>query len=66
MTFYFDFVSPNRYIAANRIGDLAAKHARAVDWRPVSLFQVWDAIDHTSGGPDRAGTLGRNAKGEHA
>ena len=46
LTFYFDFVSPNGYIAAHGIGDIAAKHARAVIWRPVSLFHVRDSIDH--------------------
>ncbi len=46
MTLYFDFVSPNSYIAAQGIGDIAARHARAVDWRPVSLFHVWGTLDH--------------------
>ncbi len=54
ITFYFDFVSPNSYIAAHGIGDIAAKHARAVDWRPVSLFHIWDAIDHHPLGKPRA------------
>ncbi len=36
ITFYFDFVSPNSHIAAHGIGDIAAKHARAVDWCPES------------------------------
>jgi 2-hydroxychromene-2-carboxylate isomerase len=54
ITFYFDFVSPNSYIAAHGIDDIAAKHARAVDWRPVSLFQVWDTIDHHPLGKPKA------------
>ncbi len=46
ITFYFDFVSPNGSIAAHGLGDIEAKHARAVDWRPVSLFHVWGTIGH--------------------
>ena len=54
ITFYFDFVSPNSYIAARGIDDIAAKHTRAVDWRPVSLFHVWDTIDHYPLGKPKA------------
>ena len=54
VTFYFDFVSPNSYIAAHGIGDIAAKHARTVDWRPVSLFHIWDTIDHHPMGKPKA------------
>ncbi len=43
ITLIFDFVSPNSYIAAHGLGDIAAKHARA---GPVSLFHVWGTIDH--------------------
>lgn len=35
--FYFDLSSPYGYLAAQRIDALAAKHGRAVDWRPVLL-----------------------------
>ncbi len=35
--FYFDFSSPYGYLASQRIEALAAKHGRAVDWRPMLL-----------------------------
>jgi len=35
--FYFDFSSPYSYIAAQLIEPLAARHGRAVTWRPVLL-----------------------------
>ena len=46
--FYWDFTSPYAYIGANLIDAVAAKHGRAVDWRPVSIGHLWKAI------PDRA------------
>ena len=39
--FYFDFSSPYGYIAASRIEALAARHGRAVSWRPVLLGVVF-------------------------
>ncbi|MBA5640155.1 2-hydroxychromene-2-carboxylate isomerase [Duganella sp. LX20W] len=35
--FYFDFVSPYAYLAANRIERLAAAHGRKVRWKPVLM-----------------------------
>ena len=35
--FYFDFSSPYGYIGSRRIDEVAAKHKRAVDWRPFLL-----------------------------
>ena len=35
--FHFDFSSPYGYLAAQKIGPLAAKYGRAVDWRPMLL-----------------------------
>jgi len=35
--FHFDFSSPYGYFAAQRIDTLAARHGRAVDWRPMLL-----------------------------
>lgn len=35
--FYFDFSSPYGYIASHRIDAIAAKHGRAVNWRPYLL-----------------------------
>jgi 2-hydroxychromene-2-carboxylate isomerase len=35
--FYFDFSSPYGYLASHKIDALAAKHGRAVDWRPMLL-----------------------------
>lgn len=39
--FYFDFSSPYGYIASHLIDDLAAKHKRAVNWRPFLLGAVF-------------------------
>ncbi|WP_198085086.1 DsbA family protein [Variovorax sp. E3] len=35
--FYFDFLSPYGYLAAARIESVAARHGRAVRWRPFRL-----------------------------
>ena len=35
--FYFDFVSPFGYFASLRIDDIAARHGREVEWRPMLL-----------------------------
>lgn len=32
--FYFDFSSPYGYLASRRIDEVAARHGRAVNWRP--------------------------------
>ena len=39
--FYFDFSSPYGYFAATKIEALAAKHGRAVTWRPILLGAVF-------------------------
>jgi 2-hydroxychromene-2-carboxylate isomerase len=39
--FYFDFSSPYGYFASTKIDDLAAKHGRAVIWRPILLGAVF-------------------------
>src|SRR5438552_17278355 len=39
--FYFDFSSPYGYLASHKIEALAAKHGRAVDWRPMLLGAVF-------------------------
>jgi 2-hydroxychromene-2-carboxylate isomerase len=39
--FFFDFNSPYGYIAAHKIGDIAAKHSRTVDWKPFLLGAVF-------------------------
>lgn len=39
--FYFDFSSPYGYFAATKIDALAAKHGRAVTWRPILLGAVF-------------------------
>lgn len=39
--FYFDFSSPYGYLAAEQIDDLAARHGRTVDWRPMLLGAVF-------------------------
>ena len=35
--FYFDFVSPYAYFGGTQIEELAARHGRTVDWRPVLI-----------------------------
>lgn len=37
LAFYFDFISPYGYFASLRIEELAARHGRTVDWRPILL-----------------------------
>jgi 2-hydroxychromene-2-carboxylate isomerase len=39
--FYFDFSSPYGYFAAAKIDAIAARHARAVNWRPILLGAVF-------------------------
>jgi 2-hydroxychromene-2-carboxylate isomerase len=46
--FYFDFSSPYGYLAANKIEALAARHGRAVRWRPMLLGVAFKA---TGSGP---------------
>jgi len=46
--FYFDFSSPYGYLASNKIEALAAKHGRAVSWRPMLLGVAFKA---TGSGP---------------
>jgi len=41
--FYFDFSSPYGYLAAQKIEALAAKHGRAVNWRPMLLGVAFKA-----------------------
>ena len=37
IAFHFDFISPYGYFASLRIEELAARHGRGVDWRPMLL-----------------------------
>jgi 2-hydroxychromene-2-carboxylate isomerase len=39
--FYFDFSSPYGYFASARIEELAAKHGRSVNWRPILLGAIF-------------------------
>ena len=41
MDFYFDYSSPYGYFAAMKIEDLAAKHGRSVNWKPILLGAVF-------------------------
>ena len=41
--FYFDFSSPYGYLAATQINALAARHQRAVTWRPILLGPMFKA-----------------------
>lgn len=38
--FYFDFISPYAYLAAERIEALAARHQREVVWHPILLAAI--------------------------
>jgi 2-hydroxychromene-2-carboxylate isomerase len=46
--FYFDFSSPYGYLAAQKIGALAEKHGRTVDWHPILLGVIFK---QTGGAP---------------
>jgi len=46
--FYFDFSSPYGYLASRKIDELAAKHGRSVNWRPVLLGVIFKT---TGGAP---------------
>jgi 2-hydroxychromene-2-carboxylate isomerase len=35
--FWFDFISPFGYFASLRVDELAARHGRTVDWRPLLI-----------------------------
>lgn len=37
IAFYFDFISPYGYFASLRVEELAARHGRSVEWRPMLL-----------------------------
>ncbi|HVK53965.1 MAG TPA: 2-hydroxychromene-2-carboxylate isomerase [Burkholderiales bacterium] len=39
--FYFDFSSPYGYLASTRIDELAARHRRDVQWRPILLGAIF-------------------------
>lgn len=41
--FYFDYSSPFGYMAATKVGALAARHGRGVNWYPVLLGIVFKA-----------------------
>jgi 2-hydroxychromene-2-carboxylate isomerase len=48
LDFYSDFSSPYGYLAAEKIGPLAARHGRGVTWRPILLGVAFKA---TGGAP---------------
>ncbi len=41
LEFYFDFSSPYGFLAAQRIDDLAKRHGRSVEWKPILLGAVF-------------------------
>jgi 2-hydroxychromene-2-carboxylate isomerase/predicted thioesterase len=45
LEFWFDFHSPWCYLASHRIGALARRHGLALDWRPLHLPRLLQAID---------------------
>ena len=66
--FYFDFSSPYGYLGAERIDAIAAKHGRAVTWRPFLLGAVFKAIggsplvDQPMKGPYSRHDMARSAR----
>jgi 2-hydroxychromene-2-carboxylate isomerase len=46
ITFFCEFNSPYSYIAARLIGRVAAKHGRAIQWRPISLGRLRQMIGY--------------------
>jgi 2-hydroxychromene-2-carboxylate isomerase len=45
LSFWFDVHSPWCYLAATRIHDIAAKHRLGLEWRPLHLPRLIEAID---------------------
>ncbi len=41
LEFYFDFSSPYGFLASLRIDELAQRHGRSVDWKPILLGAVF-------------------------
>jgi 2-hydroxychromene-2-carboxylate isomerase len=41
LEFYFDFSSPYGFLASLRIDELAKRHGRSVDWKPILLGAVF-------------------------
>lgn len=48
IVFYFDLTSPYSYLASELIDDLAARHGRVVQWRPVLLGAIFKALGTVS------------------
>jgi len=44
LDFWYDFHSPFAYLAATRIEDIARRHGVSVNWRPLYLSRLIDAI----------------------
>jgi 2-hydroxychromene-2-carboxylate isomerase len=44
LTFWFDVHSPWSYLAAHRVGGIARKHGRELQWRPLHLPRLQVAI----------------------
>ena len=42
--FWFDFSSPYGYVASQLIDDVAARHGRSVNWRPILLGPIFKAV----------------------
>jgi 2-hydroxychromene-2-carboxylate isomerase len=54
LDFYFEFASPYGYLASVRIDAIAARHGRAVAWRPIMLGA---ALKATGSQPNAAAPL---------
>jgi len=42
--FWFDFSSPYGYVASQLIDDVAGRHGRSVNWRPILLGPIFKAV----------------------
>jgi 2-hydroxychromene-2-carboxylate isomerase len=43
---YFDFASAHTYLGLQKLQDVATKFDRVVDWRPISMIDLWKAHDY--------------------
>ncbi|MBI1208968.1 MAG: 2-hydroxychromene-2-carboxylate isomerase [Azospirillum sp.] len=64
LDFYFDFASPYGYFASLTIDALAARHGRAVTWRPILLGAVFKitGVQPNMHQPLRGAYLGRDTQ----
>lgn len=52
--FWFDFISPFGYLGSLRIDELAARHGRSVEWRPLLVGVPTETIAAAQSDADAA------------